>query len=145
MERNVGKVENGREAYHKYEISDKTGMTRRFGEKNKEFQMIDITKNGPYTEFTKEGIVRLKSNKCQGSFHGETFQYYPNGSLQIKCIFNKGSLIGDYKYWHPNGNLYVDGVIHNESTEEGIFNIYDLYGKLISTQKCIPDMNTYVD
>lgn len=55
--------------------------------------------------------------------------YYPNGSIQLRCCFKNGMLHGLYQHWHSNGKIcgertYKDGALH------GVWKYWYMSGQL---------------
>lgn len=79
------------------------------GQLNEQYTITpDSVKNGVYTRYSNDGILREESNYVEGKLNGERKIFYPSGSLEIRENYSNNKLNGSYTVYHKNGNPLLE-------------------------------------
>jgi antitoxin component YwqK of YwqJK toxin-antitoxin module len=62
-----------------------------------------------------------------GTQHGPSVFFYPEGGRRAEAQFRDGALDGRYREWHPNGQLALEGS-YDRDLRDGGFTLYDEAG-----------------
>lgn len=96
-----------------------------------EYGVANNQKNGPYTEFYKNGQLRRKEFYVEGVRSGNSTSYYENGNVRIQSSYYDGRMDGSVKHYYVNGNLQWKGD-YRKGRMEGERIYYNEDGTLIN-------------
>ena len=66
------------------------------------------TKEGPYTEWYRNGRMRYQGHFSRGSFNGASTAWYESGQKESEENWLNGQLQGRGRYWSEKGDLQFD-------------------------------------
>jgi antitoxin component YwqK of YwqJK toxin-antitoxin module len=89
-------------------------------------------RNGPWREFSKNGILVQEGQYLNGVRVGKWKLYYETGELVMEENYVYGVMEGPFKSFYKNGQVLSEGY-YVENKREGKFLIYDISGNLTKT------------
>jgi antitoxin component YwqK of YwqJK toxin-antitoxin module len=98
---------------------------------------IAPVKDGPYTEYYKNGNLKAEGEILNGLREGTWISYSAEGVIMSKCDYTKGVKNGNIEVFHPNGNTLYKGKYENNK-EIGVWEFYSIDGKKQKTKDYSP-------
>ena len=71
------------------------------------------TKEGPYTEWHRNGRVRFKGHFTRGRLNGASTDWYESGQKEAEQNWLNGQLHGRVRYWSEKGDLQFDSTFEH--------------------------------
>jgi antitoxin component YwqK of YwqJK toxin-antitoxin module len=105
-------------------------------EDKKSTSVIDTVtpvKDGPYTEYYKNGKLKAEGEIENGLREGTWISYSSEGNIMSKCDYTKGVKNGNIEVFHPNGKTLYKGKFENNK-EAGVWEFYSIDGKKQKTK-----------
>ena len=118
------------DAYHDYlrYCRDEKYMTNGSHTIKKENQKYTVNlfngkRHGVFTEYYKNGQIKLDYNYKNGVIDGAYKSYYENGQIEKNCNYINGKFDGSYKSYYENGNL-MDQLHYKNGNKVGQFHSF---------------------
>ena len=94
---------------------------------------IAPVKNGPYTEYYKNGKLKAEGEIENGLREGTWTSYSAEGVIMSRCDYTKGVKNGNIEVFHPNGKTFYKGKFVNNK-EADIWEFFSKDGKKQKTK-----------
>ena len=72
------------------------------------------TKEGPYTEWHRNGRMRFEGHFTRGRLNGASTAWYESGQKEAEENWLNGQLHGRVRYWSEKGDLQFDSTFDTE-------------------------------
>ena len=101
------------------------------GSRSFQGEYVNDKREGLWQEYSRDNILRSKTNYRDGTIHGERLFYYPSGQVKSSHTYQFGILDGPAKGFHPNGRRAFVGQ-YGKNVPQGEWTRFGAKGKSVT-------------